>query len=164
MKLRSIITITAIVALASCGTPYQATSTGDVARSSFSVQYPNAINPEWSRYDMSYVPIDWELAGWPTLDNSAYLVKFNQDNNSYYAWYDENGNWIGSTYSISDYNTLPSAVNTTLSDKYSGYTITKVNREFQHDRIAYEIELSNNDMRKKVLIDTNGNVIKEKNK
>jgi uncharacterized membrane protein YkoI len=171
MKLKSFIAVAVMAGLfTACGEPYQATTTTTVevapslTRSAFVAQYPSASSVVWSRYDATMVPIDWELAGWPNIDNDAYLVRFNMDNNNYYAWYDASGNWIGTSYSLSDYNSLPVAVNTTVTSRYPGYTITAVQREFQRDRVAYEIEMKNNDTKRKVLIDAYGNVIKEKSR
>jgi len=55
-------------------------------------------------------------------------------------------------------------VNTTIANKYAGYTIESVNREFQKDRITYEIEMKKDNSRVKLLVDGDGNVIKEKMK
>jgi len=59
---------------------------------------------------------------------------------------------------------LPAPVNTTIANKYAGYTIESVNREFQKDRITYEIEMKKDNSRVKLLVDGDGNVIKEKMK
>ncbi len=163
MKIKLMLVIGAALALGSCGSHYEATSTGDVARNSFTVQYPNAMNAEWNRYDYNTVPIDWELAGWPVLDNNAYVVQFREDNYNYYAWYDASGNWIGSTYLVQDNNMIPTPINTMLTNRYSGYGITSVNRVMQKDRVAYQIEISNNDnVKRKLLVAEDGTIIKEK--
>ncbi|HEV8506458.1 MAG TPA: PepSY-like domain-containing protein, partial [Chitinophagaceae bacterium] len=73
-----------------------------------------------------------------------------------------NGDWIGTAYGVSDYKSLPPAVNTVINDKFPGYTISTVNREMQKDKMAYEIQLKNGDAKAKVLIDDNGNIIKQK--
>jgi hypothetical protein len=169
MKLKAILAAAALAAFVSCGEPYRATETTVVVApgtttSAFVTQYPTASNVVWTRYDATVVPIDWELTGWPMLTNEDYLVRFTLDNNNYYAWYDANGNWIGTSYAIVDYSTMPSAVSTTISTKYPGYTITGVQREMQKDRVAYEVELKNSDTKMKVLIDSYGNVIKAKSK
>lgn len=167
MKIKTLLAVAALAIFAACGQPYRATTATVVVapgttETSFRAQYPYASNVVWLRYDATTVPIDWELAGWTVLDENDYLVRFDLDNNYYYAWYDEEGNWIGTSYALSDYRTMPVAVNTTIANKYPGYTITSVHREFQRDRIAYEVELKNNDTKVKVLIDTYGNVVKAK--
>ena len=167
MKIKTFIAVAAIIIFTACGTPYRATDTALVVpvgvQTSFSTQYPGATAVVWSTYDSHVaLPIDWELAGWATLENDDYLVRFNQDNEDYYAWYDSEGNWIGTAYVMKDYKSMPSAINTTLNTQFPGYTITSVNREFQKDRMAYEILLSNGTAKAKVLIDGNGNIIKSK--
>jgi hypothetical protein len=167
MKFRKFIAVAALVTLAACGTPYRATDTAIVVpagiQTSFSTQYPGAGNVVWSTYDANVVlPIDWELTGWSALDNDDYLVRFNLDNEDYYAWYDSDGNWVGTAYVMKDYKSMPAAINTTLNTQFPGYTITSVNREFQKDRVAYEVLLSNGNSKAKVLVDSNGNIIKSK--
>ncbi|HEU4633510.1 MAG TPA: PepSY-like domain-containing protein, partial [Flavisolibacter sp.] len=99
------------------------------------------------------------------LDDNDYVVRFDMDNENYYAWYDSDGNWIGSAYAVNDQSTLPSAVSNLLTTQYSGYTIEKVQKEMWKDRMAYEIKLKNeNDSKVKLLVDGNGNILKEKNK
>jgi hypothetical protein len=81
-----------------------------------------------------------------------------------YAWYDENGNWVGTAYMMTNNSMLPSAVNTTLNNSFSGYQIESVEREMWKDRTAYELKIKNGDSRKKVLIDANGTILKQKDK
>lgn len=172
MKFRNFIGVTAIVGmLASCGTPYRATDTNNItvstqSRSNFTTQYPAATNVIWTNYDGSTVQlVDWDLAGWTTMDAGDYLVKFNMDNDNYYAWYDSDGTWIGSAVAMKNYtNGLPAAINTTIQNQFQGYTISTVNKEFQKDRTAYEIELKKDNTQVKLLMDSNGNIIKQKMK
>jgi len=168
MKSKIWIVAVTMAVLASCGPSYRVTNRSGWAnvpvsmQNTFSSQYPGATDVTWSRYDAVNAPIDWDLAGWPALTQGDYVVTFAMDNNNYYAWYDANGNWLGSTYSISDYKSLPEAVNTMISDKYPGYSIASVNREIRKDRLAYEIGLTNGDSKIKLLADESGNIIKEK--
>lgn len=173
MKFKTFIAVAAIAAFASCSSPYKATDTTTgssttvvvpaTMQTAFTTQYPTATNVVWTNYDAAVaVPIDWEMAGWTTMDADDYLVRFNMDNEDYYAWYDGDGNWIGSAYVITDHSKLPEPVHTTVSTKYAGYTIDKVNREFQKEKIAYEVELKKDDSKVKLLLDGEGNVIKEK--
>jgi hypothetical protein len=180
MKLRTLIAVAAVVAVfASCSSPYKATDTSGTSttttsttvvvpagtQTAFTTQYPNSTNVVWSRYDpVAVIPIDWELAGWSPMDTSDYLVRFDLDNENYYAWYDSDGNWVGSAYVVKDHSKLPAPVNTTIANKYAGYTIESVNREFQKDRITYEIEMKKDNSKVKLLVDGDGNVIKEKMK
>ena len=80
----------------------------------------------------------------------------------YYAYYDPSGNWIGTAYVLTDYKSMPNGINTMITSKYAGYTITSVDRVMQKDRIAYEIQLKNGNSKAKILVDENGNIIKEK--
>lgn len=170
MKLRNLFAAAALGLVVSCETPYEATDTAvimapDGVHTAFIAQYPTASNVIWTHYDPAVVvPIDWELAGWTVLDAADYAVTFDMDNADYYAWYDEDGTWIGTTYVVRDFSTLPTVVSNAAYNLYPGYTITAVNREFQKDRIAYEIEMKNSDTKVKMLVDANGNVIKQKTK
>jgi hypothetical protein len=110
--------------------------------------------------------IDWDMAGWSNLDSRDYVVRFDMDNQPYYAWYDSDGNWVGTAYAVSDYTTLPSYVNNTLNTQFPSYTIEKAHREFQKDRVCYEVVLkrSSDDSKIKVLLDSEGGVLKQKTK
>jgi hypothetical protein len=170
MKLRIFFAVAAFSLLAACETPYRATDTSVVVapasvNSAFVTQYPNARTVVWSNYDPAMTtPIDWDLAGWTPLTSSDYMVTFNMDGNDYYAWYDANGNWVGSTYGVRDYSSLPTNVQNTINNQYSGYTISAVNQEFMKDRMTYEIELKNSTTKVKMNVDANGNIIKSKSK
>lgn len=167
MKLRDFLVVAVTAGFAACSSPYQATDTTTVVApdgtvTAFTTQYPNATNAVWTRYDAAVVPIDWELAGWSTLDNNDYLVRFDMDNENYYAWYDDTGEWIGTAYVIKDVKTIPEAVSKAVNTKYPDYAISTVNREFQKDRMVYEVEAKSGDSKVKLLVDGNGNIVKEK--
>jgi hypothetical protein len=169
MKLRIFILAAGMAMLAACGSTYRATDQTTVVvpagtQTAFVTQYPTASNTVWTTYDQVVVPLDWDLTGWNTLDAGDYVVRFDMDNEKYYAWYDTDGTWIGTAYVVNDYKLLPDAVNTTINNQFSGYTITNVTREFQKDRVAYEIQLKNGDTKAKLLVDANGNIIKQKTK
>lgn len=175
MKLSNFLTLAALVMFAACKPTYKATDTTTTTsgttivsvpssiHTAFTTQYPTATNVVWTKYDtMTATPIDWELAGWTAMDAEDYVVRFDMDNENYYAWYDSGGNWIGSAYVIKDHTQLPAAVNTVINNKYAGYSITGLSREFQKDRVAYEIEMKKEDSKVKLLVDADGNIIKEK--
>lgn len=169
MKLKSLMWIAAVAVFASCGPSYRVTDHSTVgvtvpstAETSFTAQYPAAADVTWSNYDAANVPIDWDLSGWPSPDQADYVAVFKVNGDKYYAWYDSNGNWIGTAFAVTDYKSLPSAVSSMISDKFSGYTITSVNREMQKDRMAYEIQLKSADSKAKLLVDETGNIIKQK--
>lgn len=173
MKLKILSLVAAAgIFFASCGTTYRSTSDNAAynvnvpahIRSDFAIAYPNATNVVWNSYDMNNVPIDWDLAGWNTLGNEAYAVTFNMGNDQYYAWYDANGNLIGTTTVVTDYSKVPYAVTNMLHEKYSGYNIDWIGREIAGSKTNYEVKLSQGDNKLKLLVDSNGNVLKEKTK
>jgi hypothetical protein len=155
---------------ASCGTTYKSTSDNAAynvnvptgIRSSFAIAYPDATNVAWNAYDINNVPIDWELAGWNTLSSDAYAVTFNMGSDQYYGWYDANGNLIGTSTVVTDYTKVPYVVTNMVHDKYSGYNIDWVGSEIVGSKTNYEMRLSQGDKKIKLLVDSNGNVLKEK--
>jgi hypothetical protein len=157
--------------LFSCGTTSY-TSTSDNAayttpaelQTSFTTQYPTASNVTWSAYNEAAVPIDWELSGWGPIDNKGHMATFDLDGERYYALYDANNTWMGSTFTVKDHSKLPTAVQDLISSKYSGYTIEKVDQEMRKDQVAYEVKLKKDNSKVKLLVDNNGTVLKEKMK
>jgi hypothetical protein len=169
MKLTLMGLVLGLSLLWSCG-PKTYTSTSENAayavpasvQTNFNAQYPNATQIVWSPYDVTLIPIDWEMAGWAVLDKDDYAVSYMFDGQKYVSWYDSDGTWIGSSYVITDHTILPSAVHTMIGQKYPGYTIDKVDKEMWKDMVAYEVKLKSGDNKIKLLVDANGNVIKEK--
>jgi hypothetical protein len=54
-------------------------------------------------------------------------------------------------------------VNQMIADKYKGYTIETVQREMHKSQVAYEVKLKGvDDSKIKLLVDSSGNVLKEK--
>jgi hypothetical protein len=173
MKLKILsLVVAAGIFFASCGTTYKSTSDNAAynvnvptgIRSSFAVAYPDATNVVWNSYDINNVPVDWELTGWNTLGTDAYAVTFNMGNDTYYGWYDANGNLIGTATVVSDYTKVPYVVTNMLHDKYNGYNIDWVGREIVGSKTNYEVKLSQGDNKVKLLVDSDGNVLKEKMK
>ncbi len=171
MKLKIMSLVTAMVLLLSCGSTsktsmssYHAYDAPAIVKTNFTAQYPNATNVVWSRYDPAQVPIDWELTNWAVMDTSDYAVRFDTDHQTYHAWYDSQGNWVGSAYTVNDQTTLPAAVTSTLTSQYTGYTIESVQKEMWQDHLAYEIRIRNGDNRAKLLIAENGTILKQKPK
>ena len=167
MKMKTFIAVAAIALITACGSPYRATDTTfivpDATQRAFAAQYPYGTNVVWSTYDPNVIILnDWELTEWPAMDAGDYAVRFDMDNENYYAWYDSDGNWIGSAYVVKDYNNLPSVVRTMLNNQYPAYTISSVNREFAKGRVAYEILLKKDNNKVVMLVDNNGNIIKAK--
>jgi len=129
----------------------------------FSKQYPTASNAVWSNYDsLANVPIDMRLTGWKKLDAEDHMVKFDYEDESYYAWYDSNGKWIGSAYTVKDISKLPvkvkTAVQNAIKTRYAGYEISQVNRELQTGKSAYEVELAKGDKEVRMLVTPAGKI------
>ena len=170
MKLKLLSLVVAATLIMSCGTTYKSVSNNAAynvtvpsnIQGYFAVQYPDATNIVWNSYDASKVPVDWEMVGWTALDASDYAVTFNVGSNQYTAWYDNTGGLVGTTYAISDYTQLPYAVNTLLQNKYKDYTIESAQREMWGTQTAYDVKLKSADSQTKLLIDSQGNILKEK--
>lgn len=170
MKFRICLAVAAALFFTACETPYRATDVSGVVVSAdlqrtFDDQYPTATNIVWSNYDSRVEVLnDWEMSGWPVLDASDYVVSFDLNSDKYYAWYDKDGAWVGTAYVVNDYTKLPTSVHSTINTQFPSYQITKVNREFKRDGMAYEIVLKNNDTKVVLLVDGDGNILKQKSK
>ena len=129
----------------------------------FSKQYPAAANAVWSHYDsLAAVPIDMRLTGWKGLDPEDHMVKFDFEDETYYAWYDSKGKWIGSAYTMKDISKLPPKVNAAIKNamktRYAGYEISQVNRELQTGKSAYEVQLTKDDNEVRMLVTPAGKI------
>ena len=132
------------------------------AKTAFEAKYPQASNVRWQYHRPDVTSIDWDWSGWPSVDTTDYVASFNWDGHDYWAWYDQDGNWVGSVNKISDHNNLPTAVSDVIKNQYNGYTIVSVDRENDKNRSAYEIQLESGDNKTKILVDENGKVMKKK--
>lgn len=131
-------------------------------RTSFEAKYPQAADVNWVyHYDADY-PIDWELAGWPTVDTTYFVARWNQNNDDYWVWYDRDGQWLGTVSEVSDHASLPAAVNQTIKSQFAGYNIVSVDKENDKNRTAYEVDLENGSNKVTLLIGENGKVYKKK--
>ena len=167
MKLKLFLAVAVIALFTACSSTYRATDTGFVVSTdlsnAFNTQYPSATNIVWSAYDPNVVILnDWDMAGWSVIDVDDYAVQFDMDGEKYYAWYDSNGEWIGSGVVVNDFTKLPDMVRSEINSKYPGYTISSVNKEFHKDRVAYEIVLKDDKTKQVVLMDLNDVVLKSK--
>ena len=168
MKLKLFIAVAATSFFAACSTTYRATDTGVVistdAQRAFDLQYPNSTNIIWTSYDPNVVINDWELADWEVMNAEDYAVQFDMNGRTYYAWYDQAGNWTGTVEVINDFSTLPAYVSNTITTKYPSYVITGVNQEFQINKTNYEVVIKKGDEKMVLLMDANGNILKSKYK
>jgi Putative beta-lactamase-inhibitor-like, PepSY-like len=133
-------------------------------QSAFRSRFPNVTDAKWSYYDSTNVPIDWDLTGWPRLTNRDYSVMYNVDGTTNYAWYDAQGNWVGSSSAMKDFMNLPAPVSKMLATKYPGYKIEEVHTETYKDQSGYEIEMNKGADKVKMVVDANGKVLKLKTK
>lgn len=172
MKLKIFVMAATTALLFACSSSYKTTSTSANAAYSvpttvsttFSTQYPTASAVTWGAYDVTTVPIDWELTGWPALTSNDYMVTYNVGSDKFYSWYDKNGNWVGTTYALANPSILPGGIMNSINTQFNGYTIDKVQKEQWKDQTAYEVKMYQGDNKVKVLFDQNGNIIKQKTK
>lgn len=188
MKLRNLVFIAGgLIALSSCGenstspeatankdtvvvtgntvsTPAPAVQVPEPTKTHFESKYPNASNVTWSSYSEPVSTIEWEWTAWPVLDANDYVVSYDWDGMDYYAWYDQDGNWIGSTGTMGDISKLPTTVSNVVKKEFSGYTVTSVDKENDKDREAYEVKMEKGDDKMKALIASDGTILKKKGK
>ncbi|GAA4341206.1 PepSY-like domain-containing protein [Flaviaesturariibacter amylovorans] len=175
MKLQLLSLAAGLMLMASCGTTRTTTVSSSSANAAYGTapgtvttifydQYPGASNITWQAFDPTTAAVDWELVGWPTLTASDYAVTFDHEGNRSTAWYDANGNWIGTTYEIANMGNVPGRIGNTLRTQYSNYTVESVQRDTWKGNSAYEVKLRNGDRKVKLLIDENGNIMKSKEK
>jgi hypothetical protein len=145
------------------GTPTGATNVEvpATAKTSFETKYPSASNVNWGYYE-PYSDIDWEWTGWPALDTRDYRVRYNMDGNEYYSWYDQDGNWVGTTSVVTNHSSLPAPVNSAIKREFKDYTITSVTKENDKNREAYEVKLEKGSDKAVALITADGTVFKKK--
>lgn len=127
--------------------------------SEFNVKYPNASNIYWYQYQpttVKPVPADWYY----TMDPTDYYVTFNWNGDDYVAWYD-NSKWIRAVNNIEVYD-LPPAVQTAITNRYPGFTITDVDVEHDKNQQLYEVDLEKDTERWTLFYDNNGTVVKQK--
>lgn len=129
------------------------------AKTSFESKYQGATNVRWQYHRPDLYKFEWDWSGWPALDESDYAVNYNWNGADYWAWYDQDGNWIGTVTNVSDHSSLPAAVNKTVQAQFAGKTIESIDMENDKDKTAYEIKFNDGS---KALIDANGNIMKKK--
>ncbi|MFI5132188.1 MAG: PepSY-like domain-containing protein [Chitinophagales bacterium] len=135
----------------------------EATRTSFEAKYPQASNVTWIYHEPAEVaPIEWEWITWP-VDTTDMVANFKVNEDDYWVWYDDAGNWIGTVAEVSD-NDLPAAVNKTIKSEFPDYKIVSIDKENDKNRTAYEIKLENGEDKMKALIAENGQVLKKKGK
>ncbi len=131
-------------------------------RSSFTTKYSDANNTRWSRYkpeDDGYRDTYQE----EQLDTSVFQVDYRYKDNDYRAWYDTQGQWIGTMYYI-PVEQVPTDVKSAVEKAYSGYNIVKVGEEEYKGGKKYDIKLEKGDEKIKIHVTSSGEILKYKEK
>lgn len=137
----------------------------EATRTAFAAKYPQASDVSWNYHEpVVEAPIEWEWTSWPTIDTNDYVANFKVNDDDYWVWYDEGGDWIGTVSEVSDYSSLPPAVNNVVKTQFLDFKITSIDKENDKNRTAYEIKLEKGEDKMKLLIAENGDVIKKKGK
>jgi hypothetical protein len=137
----------------------------EATRTSFEAKYPQAADVTWNYHEpVVEVPVAWEWTEWPVIDTNDYVAYFKVNNDDYWVWYDNSGDWIGTVSEVSDNSSLPAAVNNTIKREFPGFTIKSIDKENDKNRTAYEIQMENGEDKMKALIAENGQVMKKKGK
>ena len=138
----------------------------EATRTSFEAKYPQASDVTWSYNEPAVVtpPVEWEWTSWPSVDSDDMVAKFKMNNDDYWVWYDDSGNWIGTITEVSNPANLPAPVNNAIKSQFPGYTIVSVDKENDKNRTAYEVQLEKGEDKMKALIAENGDILKKKGK
>ncbi len=137
----------------------------EATRTSFEAKYPQASDVTWNYHEPAIeAPIEWEWTSWPAVDTNDYVANFKVNDDDYWVWYTYNGDWIGTVSEVSDYSSLPPAVNNVVKTQFPGFTIKSVDKENDKNRTAYEIQMENGEDKMKALIAEDGTIIKKKGK
>ncbi len=95
----------------------------EAVQMTFQKKYPGATNPDWKQDEHGY----WESHF--KIDGEKYRADFNAD-----------GSWVETENSIKD-GELPEAVKNVISEKYSDYEITEVERvDSAKKGVFYDVE------------------------
>ena len=128
---------------------------------SFKQKYPTASNVTWNRYEPVNT-FDWEWTGWSRMDTADYVANYRVGADEFWAWYDNENNWIGTVMTVTNHAGLPAAVNKSIQTNFAGYTLVSVDKENDKNRTAYELEMTKDGETMKALIAENGAVLKKK--
>ncbi|HUR67138.1 MAG TPA: PepSY-like domain-containing protein [Chitinophagaceae bacterium] len=131
-------------------------------KASFEKKYPKATNVKWGNHKPDKEKIDWELSGWPEMDEQDHKVWFHWQGSEHESRYNKSGDWVGTTNVITSPASLPAAVTKAIRSQYDGYAIRYVTREDDKDRSAYEVILEKGTDKVRALIGENGEVLKKK--
>ncbi|SRR5258706_1956598 len=137
----------------------------EATRTSFEAKYPQAADVTWNYHEPAViVPVEWEWTNWPIIDSNDIVANFKVNEDDYWVWYDDSGEWIGTISEVNDNSSLPAPVNNTIKSQFAGYTIESIDKENDKNRTAYEIKMAKGADKMKALIAENGQVLKKKGK
>lgn len=121
------------------------------------------------------VPVESEIGEWIAqkyigalivgreYDDGFLEIEYMHENLKKTAYFNGSGSWVYSEWEVA-YAALPSAVRSTLNDRYSDYSIDRDDIEVQDDPsgLRYVIEMEQGDRDLKVYISSDGTVVSEK--
>ena len=137
----------------------------EATRTSFEAKYPQASDITWNYHEpVIAAPIEWDWTDWPVIDSNDYVANFKVNDDDYWVWYNDSGDWIGTVSEVNDYSALPAPVSNVIKSQYPQFKITSVDKENDKNHTAYEIKMENGEDKVKMLIAENGQVIKKKGK
>jgi uncharacterized membrane protein YkoI len=108
----------------------------------FEQKYPNADKVKWE------------------MDSSDYKVKFRIDDKKYSAKYNNAGNLL-ETETRLDIASLPKPVSQSISSKFPGYTIKKIDQSDKAGKVVYEVEIEKDTATWDVHLSGTGEVLKK---
>lgn len=74
------------------------------------------------------------------MDTADYVANYRVGADEFWAWYDNENNWIGTVMTVTNHAGLPAAVNKSIQTNFAGYTLVSVDKENDKNRTAYELE------------------------
>ena len=148
VKLTSLKKMIAICMLFGCGNLSFAANLNDAtkqARASFEKQYPCALYATWETME----------------DNNTYAVRFVNNNQSFVAYYNEDGVTIGFARLIT-IDTLPEKVQETLSTVFIDYKVLSVQEVVVYNKHLFYFDIVNKEEKLFISINNNGRIKQRK--
>ncbi len=134
------------------------TDVPDSIRTSFVAKYPKAAKAKWMKYE----PVETDTAVNLQFAQNYYYVTYYADGADYTSWYDNTGNWVKTSTSVSGPSELPDAVNKTINMQYPDYNIEKIEKEEDDGIVEYEVKLKKGEQKVKLKLLENGEISKRK--
>lgn len=100
---------------------------------------------------------------WESEANNEWEAEFKKNGNEYSAKFNKEGVWLETEYEIKIKN-LPEAVKNKIQNNYNGYKIEEAEHiSTPKYEVVFEIEIENGVLEIELIIDSEGNIISEKN-